>query len=269
MQKLNALGVIHNVCIAKRCIADIEQLRFLHVLALDLEGGPGDGDSSRLGDVPLELSLLGSLTLNADRMQHCTSCLHCISTPQLSNISINHNGHALSAEVNDFLLSLHTSCPVSASLETPSVHCCGDFHNPFTSDGSWSLLTFGRLTVVEFLATGKFHFDDGFMEAAAVAWPDVQELSFASKHSDTSSVTFDAVLSCASRCSSLRYLHLTFDATQMPKLPRRKGCEDASDGNWELWPKQTALQMLARRKPEGANGRACPVRPSCGVPESP
>ncbi|KAJ8592425.1 hypothetical protein M405DRAFT_812693, partial [Rhizopogon salebrosus TDB-379] len=84
------------------------------------------------------------------------------------------------------------------------------------------------LTVVKFLATGKFHLDDGFMEAAAVVWPDVQELSFASKHSDT-------------HLRSLRFLHLTFDATRMPTLPRRKGCEDASDGNWELWPRQTAL----------------------------
>ncbi|KAJ8580140.1 hypothetical protein M405DRAFT_847805 [Rhizopogon salebrosus TDB-379] len=251
MQKLNALGVIHNVCLANRCMADIEQLRFLHVLALDLEGGHNDGEDSRLGDVPLELSLLGFLTLDADRMQHCTSFLHRISTPQLSNISIKYSEHALSAEVNDFLLSLRASCPVSASLETLSVHCYGDIsyrdldlHNSLTSDVFRPLLTFGRLTVVKFLATGKFHLDDGFMEAAAVAWPDVQELSFASKHSDTSSVTFDAVLSFASRCSSLRSLHLTFDATQMPKLPRRKGCEDASDGNWELWPKQTALQML-------------------------
>jgi hypothetical protein len=193
MQKLNALGVIHNACLAKRCIADIEQLRFLHVLALDLEGGHDDGEGSRLGDVPLELSLLEYLTLDPDRMQHCTTFLHRISTLQLSNISIKYSEHALSAEVNDFLLSLHTSCPVSAPLETLSVHCYGgisyrdlDLHNPLTSDVFRPLLMFGRLTGVKFLATGKFHLDDGFMEAAAVAWPDVQELNFASKHSDES-----------------------------------------------------------------------------------
>ncbi|KAJ8591008.1 hypothetical protein M405DRAFT_815023, partial [Rhizopogon salebrosus TDB-379] len=55
---------------------------------------------------------------------------------------------------------------------------------------------------------------------------------------------FNAVLSFASRRSSLRSLHLTFDATQMPRLPRQKGCEDASDGNRDLWPNQTALQIL-------------------------
>ncbi|KAJ8585527.1 hypothetical protein M405DRAFT_824778 [Rhizopogon salebrosus TDB-379] len=61
-------------------------------------------------------------------------------------------------------------------LETLSVYCYGDIsyrdldlHNPFTSDVFRPLLTFGRLTVVKFLAMGKFHLDDGFMEAAAVA----------------------------------------------------------------------------------------------------
>jgi hypothetical protein len=99
--------------------------------------------------------------------------------------------------------------------------------------------------------------------------PDIQELSFASKHSDTCTVTFDTVLSFASRCSSPCSLHLTFDVTQMPKLPRRKGCEDASDGSWELWAQANSPSNAARRKLEGANGYTCPVRPSRGVSESP
>jgi hypothetical protein len=48
MQKLNALGVIHNVCLTKHCVADVEQFGFLHVLALDLEGGFNDGKGSRI-----------------------------------------------------------------------------------------------------------------------------------------------------------------------------------------------------------------------------
>ncbi|KAJ8585536.1 hypothetical protein M405DRAFT_935975 [Rhizopogon salebrosus TDB-379] len=225
MQKLNALGVIHNVCLGKRCIADIEQLRFLHVLALDLEEGHNDGEGSRLGDLSLELSLLRSFTLDA----HAT--LHIHPSSHLHPATIKHQHQS----PHSWKRSLSTATETFRDL---------DLHNPLTSDVFRPLLTFGRLTVVKFLATGKFHLDDGFMEAAAVAWPDVQELSFASEHSDTSSVTFDAVLSFASRCSSLRSLHLTFDATRMPKLPRQEGCEDASGGNWELWPKQIGLQML-------------------------
>jgi hypothetical protein len=103
----------------------------------------------------------------------CTCFLHRISTPQLSNISIKYNEHALSAEVNDFLLSSHTSCPVSPSWKRSLATATETFHIGILASTTHSLLTFSgvclRLTVVKVLATGKFHLDDGFMEAAAVA----------------------------------------------------------------------------------------------------
>ncbi|OJA16452.1 hypothetical protein AZE42_03794 [Rhizopogon vesiculosus] len=251
MRKLNALGIIRYACLMKRSIADIKYLRFLHVLALNLGGGSDSVEDSRPGDVPLELTLLRYITLDADRLQHCTSFLLPISIPQLSSLSIKYNKHAFPTEANDFFLCLHASCPVPASLKTLSIHCYGavshrdiDLHNHLPSHHFRALLKFRRLTTVKFLAMGQYCLDDGFMEDAAVAWPDIQELRFAPKQADTSSVTFGAVLSLASRCRSLRILHLTFDATQMPTLPHRRGSEDASEGIRELWPKQTAFQTL-------------------------
>ena len=239
MQKLNTLGIIRNACLSKYSLADIAHLRFLHVLALNL-GSDTVADSCS-SDITLELSLLECLTLDAASIQHCTSFLLRVCTPRLSCLSIKYNKLALSAEVKDFLLSLHTTCPISESLEKLSVYRYVsvsdgdlDLHNPLPSHVFRPLLKFRRLTTVKMLAMGNYCLDDDFIKEVAAAWPDIHELRFASEEMDISSVTFSGVLSLATRCRSLRILHLTFDATEMPTLPQGQG----------LWPKQTALQTL-------------------------
>ncbi|KAG0696899.1 hypothetical protein DFH29DRAFT_1024342 [Suillus ampliporus] len=226
MQKLNLLDVLRNVCLTRHSIADIGHLRSLQVLALNLHEGFGDLDP-RLGDMRLELSALNRLTLVADRLQLCTSFLLGVITPQLSSISIKYSKYAAQ-------ISLFTA--IAAFRSTSTAHSLLDLFRP--------LLKFRRLTDVKFIATGQYCLDDAFIEDAAVAWPDIQELWFASDEMHTSTVTFTAVLSLVLRCRSLRVLHLTFDDTQRPTFPHRREGEDAPDGKRELWPKQTALQRL-------------------------
>ncbi|KAG0691563.1 hypothetical protein DFH29DRAFT_1010769 [Suillus ampliporus] len=247
MQKLNLLDVLRNVCLTRHSIADIGHLRSLQVLALNLHEGFGDMDP-RLGDMRLELGALNRLTLVADRLQLCTSFLLGVITPQLSSISIKYSKYAAQVEVGELVLSLHTSCKSFAFLEDISVHrdsgLSQHVYSPLPSDLFRPLLKFRRLTDVKFIATGQYCLDDAFIEDAAVAWPDIQELWFASDETHTSTVTFTAVLSLILRCRSLRVLHLTFDDTQRPTFPHRRESEDAPDGKQELWPKQTALQRL-------------------------
>ncbi|KAG0693153.1 hypothetical protein DFH29DRAFT_1007597 [Suillus ampliporus] len=248
MQMLNVLAVLRNVCLTRHSIAEIGCLRSLQVLALNLHGGFGALEDSRLGDMRLELNALNSLTLVADRLQLCTSFLLRVITPQLSSIGIKYCKYAAPAEVGELVLSLHTPSQSFAYLKDISVHrdsgLSQHLYSPLPSDLFRPLLKFRRLTDVKFIATGQYCLDDAFIEDAAVAWPDIQELWFASDETHTSTVTFTTVLSLGSRCRSLRVLYLTFDATQRPTLPYGRKSGDAPDGKRELWPKQTALQML-------------------------
>ncbi|KAG0696398.1 hypothetical protein DFH29DRAFT_1072105 [Suillus ampliporus] len=243
MQKLNTLAVLRNTCLTRRSFAEIGCLRSLHVLGLTLDEGFDILEDSRLGDMQLELSALKNLSLVAYRLQRCTSFLLRVITPQLSNIDITYCEYATPAEVGDFVLSLHTSY-----LEDISVYRDSGLlqhpHSPLPSALFRPLLKFRRLTDVNFIATGQYCLDDAFMNDAAIAWPDIQELRFASDEPHTSTVTFTAVLSLASRCRYLRVLNLTFDCTQKPILPYRKEGGDAPNRTRELWPKQTALQRL-------------------------
>ncbi|KAG0702540.1 hypothetical protein DFH29DRAFT_495018 [Suillus ampliporus] len=248
MPKLNLLAMLCNVCLTRHNIADTGLLRSLQVLSLTLHEGSGVLADLQLRDMPLELSALNNLTLIVDRLQLCTSFLLHVITPQLSRIDIMYCKYAAPQEVGKFVRSLHTTCQSFASLKNVSVH--GDrgppqgFYNPLSSDLFRPLLKFRRLTHVKFIATGQYCLDDAFINDAAVAWPDIQELWFASHETHTSAVTFTAVLSLASRCRSLHVLHLTFDGTQRPTLPYRKESEDVPDGKRELLPTQTALQRL-------------------------
>ena len=246
MQKLNALGIIRNACLTKHSIAATEHMRPLRAMSLHLKGSDALEGSD---DMPL-LGVLECLTLDADTIQHCTSFFLRISTPRLSTLGIKYNKRALPVEVNDFFVSLHTSFPAPASIKSLFVHHHGnvshrdlDLQSPLPSHIFRPLLEFRRLTTVKLLAMGEYCLDNDFIQDAAVAWPDIQELWFASKQTN-SLVTFGAVLSLASRCRSLRSLQLTFDATRVPMLPHRKESESSWEGSRELWPKQTSFQAL-------------------------
>ncbi|KAG0697459.1 hypothetical protein DFH29DRAFT_1071624 [Suillus ampliporus] len=250
MQKLNLLAIPRNVCLTRQSVTDIGRLRSLQVLALTLNGESSILEDSRLGDTPLELNALKCLVLVARRLQPCTSFLLRVITPQLSSIDIKYVAYAAPAEVAEFVLSLHMPCQSFASLGEISVQRRSshlhqdldlDLRSPLPSHLFRPLLKFRRLTIVKFIAMGNYCLDDAFIEDAAVAWPDIRELWFASQETDTCTVTFSAMLSLASRCRSLRVLHLTFDATQRPTLPNS---DDTPDGQQNFWIEQTALQRL-------------------------
>ncbi|KAG0702956.1 hypothetical protein DFH29DRAFT_1079208 [Suillus ampliporus] len=246
MQKLNILAVLRNTCLTRRSFAEIGRLRSLQVLELTLHEEFDILEDSRLGDMQLELSALKRLTLVAFRLQSSTSFLLHVITPQLSNIDITYCKYATPAEVGEFVLSLHTSYleAIAVYRDTGPLRRA---HNSLPSDLFRPLLKFRRLKSVKFMYTRQYCLDDAFMDDAAVAWPDIRELRFASDLPHTSTVTFTAVLSLASRCRYLRVLNLTFDCTQKPILPYRKEGGDAPNGTRELWPKQTALQRLEFR----------------------
>ncbi|KAG1732019.1 uncharacterized protein EDB91DRAFT_1226827 [Suillus paluster] len=251
LEKLITLHIIRNVCLTRHSIADIGRLRFLQVLALTLHEESGVLEDSRLTDMPVELSALNRLRLTADRMQLCTSFLPRVITPHLSSININYTKYATPAEVGNLVLSLQTSCQFFAleEISIQSYHRSPhqDFnkeHSPLPSHLFRPLLKFRRLKTAKFIAMGKYSLDDAFIEDIAVAWPDIRDLRFASKETVTSTVTFAAMLSLASRCRSLRVLHLTFNATRRPALPPVWQSEGAPDRDHRSWPKQTALQKL-------------------------
>lgn len=270
MQKLNALGIIRNACLTKHSIAVTKHMRSLRCLALHLKGSDA---LEGWDDMPL-LSLLECLALDADNIQQCRSFLSRVSTPRLSSLGIKYIKRALPEEVDDFFVFLQSSFPAPASLKSIFVHRHGDvshgdldLESPLPSHIFRPLLKFRRLTTVKLLAMGEYCLDDNFIQEAAVAWPDIQELWFASKQAD-SLVTFGAVLSLASRCRSLRSLQLTFDATRVPRLPHRKENEDPSGGSRELWPKQTSFQALHVGNSKLPKCGICSVHPSRSVSKS-
>ncbi|KAG1733908.1 uncharacterized protein EDB91DRAFT_1225893 [Suillus paluster] len=250
LKKLNLLAVIRNVSLTRHTIAEIGRLRSLQVLALTLYKGSGLLEDSRLTDMPLELCALDCLMLVADRMQLCTSFLLRVSTPKLSSIGIKYTKYAAPEEVGKLVLSVHSSCRSFAleEITIQSYNCTPHqdlyLHSELPSHLFRPLLKFRRLKTAKFIDMGKYCLDDAFIEDAAVAWSDIHELRFASKETVTSTVTFAAMLSLASRCRSLGNLHLTFDATQRPTLPHCMETEHAPDGNPNFWLKQTTLQKL-------------------------
>ncbi|KAG1740957.1 hypothetical protein EDB19DRAFT_1828346 [Suillus lakei] len=247
MRKLNSLSMVEiDVYPTMYNIANLQHLRSVQNLELsNLEGVSSTMANSPLGSMPLELSSLKNLLLCGDRIQWCTSFLLRVVTPQLSSIEIKYYDRALLQEVRELMLSIYTSCQVSTSLEDIFVGGLSPWDPDLVCPQLPSyifrpLLKFRNLANVNFIDIGQFCLDDAFIEDAAVAWPNIQELRFDSEDTDTFTVqvTFTAILSLASRCRSLRTLHLTFDATQFPTIP------EAADGSLEVWPTQTALQIL-------------------------
>ncbi|KAG2127976.1 hypothetical protein DEU56DRAFT_982635 [Suillus clintonianus] len=245
MQKLNVLSMDGvDACPMMHNISNLQHLRHLHSLVLTLQEGSGGMEKLPSGDMPLELSTLKSFVLYADRIQRCTHFLLRVVTPQLSSISIKYHKHALQEEVREFVLSLPTYCQTFASLEEISVGSLSAWEphpgSTLPSDIFRPLLKFRKLAIVNFIEVGRYRLDDAFIEDAAAAWADLRELRFASNQTDTSTVrvTLTGILSLASRCRSLRILHLTFNATAFPTFPH------AADGRPEFWPTQTALQKL-------------------------
>jgi len=176
--KLNTLLVLENSCLAKHNIADIEHLHFLETLALTLQRGSDAVDDSPSGDMPFQFSSLKCLALNADCLQHCTTFLRRFGGPKLSSITIEYEKRALPEEVAEFFLSLHTSCPDFASLETISVRRYGDLWdldlpNPLPSRVFRPLFKYRRLTTAKVSGIGQYCLDDDFLEDLTVACPDI------------------------------------------------------------------------------------------------
>ncbi|KAG2125422.1 hypothetical protein DEU56DRAFT_962076 [Suillus clintonianus] len=243
LKQLSIDGI--NVCLAMQNITNIQHSCRLDTLMLTLYGTSNDVDNPPSGDLPLELRTLKHLILAANNLPLCTSFLHQVTTPHLSSIHISYSTPARPTEITAFIESLSMSCQTFASLEKISMAGDSyqrpgpDCHSILPSHIFRPLLKFRRLSTVIFSDIGIYDLDDAFIDDVAVAWPNLCELEFASHRPGTSNdVTFAAMLSLASRCRSLRILHLTFDGTQLPTLPHTQ------DGNQELWPTQTALQEL-------------------------
>ncbi|KAG1778218.1 hypothetical protein EV702DRAFT_1277963 [Suillus placidus] len=245
LPKLNrlAIGGI-DVGLTRQNITNIQHSRCLQTLALHLHG-PFDTENQLSGNMPLELSALKELYLFSTPLQICTSFLLQVSTPQLSDIHITYFEAAIPAELTAFFESLRTSCQTFASLETISMFDRSpdrwwkpDSHRQLHSHIFRPLLKFRRLSIVDFDDIGKYCLDDAFIEDAAVAWPYLRVLKFATLKHSVGEVTFTAMLSLASRCKLLRTLRLTFDATHFPRLPY------SPDGNRELWTTQPTLREL-------------------------
>jgi hypothetical protein len=101
------------------------------------------------------------------------------------------------------------------------------------------LLKFSGLFSAVFGCIGHYDLDDRFINDAAIAWPRIRELKFESKRRASCNVTFTAMVRLATRCRSLRALHLAFDATQPTTIYTLGGAP-----GMEIWPKQTALRQL-------------------------
>ncbi|KAG2346584.1 hypothetical protein BDR05DRAFT_959517 [Suillus weaverae] len=241
--KLNRLdmGAV-GVCPAIHSIANIQHWRALKSLSLMLQEESGTMGNSASIDVPLKLSVLERLILYAGRLRLCTSFLLQIATPRLACLEVEYCTPAVPEEVTAFMLSLETCCQTFANMEQICFghsFCCGPALHPLPSDVFRPLLKFTRLTYVDFLNMGNYCLDDTFIGDAAVAWPGIRMLRFIAEHqTDTPTVTFSAILSFATRCTSLRTLHLNFDATQVPTPPYVPG------GHTDLWLNQTALREL-------------------------
>ncbi|KAG1865641.1 hypothetical protein C8R48DRAFT_705514 [Suillus tomentosus] len=244
-KKLNGLSIgLLGMDLMKQIISNIQHLRSLQTLTLAL-GKSVDMVLQPSSGMPLELSMLKHLYLPGARLENCISFLHKVAMPQLSVLEISYYTAAQPAEITTVVESLSMSCKTFASLEDITVIDYSE--NPSEELGPDDqlhssifrpLLRFRRLSSVKFIDIGKYCLDDAFIEDVAVAWPDLCTLTFASKVPGKYQVTLTSVLSLATRCKSLHDLHLTFDATHFPTLPR------VPDGNLRLWTTQTAIRKL-------------------------
>jgi hypothetical protein len=219
-----------DVCMMRQAITNIQQARYLNTLKLSLHGTSYDG-----GVMALELSSLDCLSLSGDVLPQCTHFIRQITTRQLSYVTIEYHQPASPIEITAFMESLSISCQNHGSLKQICVVDDTDLEDvelviPLSSAVFRPLLKFTGLLYVVFEGIGNYNLDDRFINDIPDAWPRIQELKFASYRPASCAVTFTAMVSLASRCRSLQFLHLTCDASQ-PTLER-------------LWPAQTALREL-------------------------
>jgi hypothetical protein len=230
-----------DVCLTRQVITNIQQARCLNTLELSLHGTSFDG-----GIMALELSSLERLSLSGNVLPQCTHFIRQISTRQLSDVIIEYRQPASSSEITVFMESLSISCQNHGSLKQISVADKSDLNIdaderviPLSSEVFRPLLKFTGLLFVAFKGIGNFHLDNRFINDIPDAWPSIQVLKFAASDRPAfCAVTFTAMVSFASRCKSLRSLHLTCDASQPTIIPQ------AEDGTERLWPAQTALREL-------------------------
>ncbi|KAG1865446.1 hypothetical protein DFJ58DRAFT_864448 [Suillus subalutaceus] len=227
-----------DVCLTRQTITNIQQAQCLQTLTLALHGTSYDA-----GGMPFELHNLKYLCLFGGSLSQSTHFLRQIIARQLSYVNIAYSEPASPTEIAAFMESLSTSCQTFGSLKQICMFDASHVDNnelviPLPSEIFRPLLKFSNLLSVKFIGIGNYNLDDRFIDDVAVAWPDIQELKFASRRCSSCTVTFTAMMSLASRCRSLHTLHLTLDATQPTTAPR------APDGTEELWPMQTALHKL-------------------------
>ncbi|KAG1759469.1 hypothetical protein EDD22DRAFT_955869 [Suillus occidentalis] len=231
--------------LTRQTITNIQQLRCLKTLKLSLIGTCCNG-----GVMALELSSLESLSLSGVDLPQCTHFIRQITTRKLSHVAIDYVRRASPSEITVFTKSLSTLCQYHGSLKQICVvnnrdlyaeEAAGEHFRviPLESEVFRPLLKFTGLLSVEFVKMGNYLLDDQFIHQITNAWPGIQKLSFVSGQPPALvKVTFNAMMSLATRCKSLRSLNMTCDASQPILIPQ------AEDGTERLWPAQTALRAL-------------------------
>ncbi|KIK43134.1 hypothetical protein CY34DRAFT_804136 [Suillus luteus UH-Slu-Lm8-n1] len=229
--------------LTRQTITNIQQLRCLKTLKLSLLGTCCNG-----GVMALELSSLESLSLSGEDLPQCTHFIRQITTRKLSHVAIDYVRRASPSDSTVFTQSLSTLCQYHGFLKQICVVNNRNLHAekaehfqfiPLVSEVFRPLLKFTGLLSVEFVEMGNYCLDDQFIYQIINAWPGIQKLSFVSGHSPArAEVTFNAMMSLATRCKSLRSLNMTCDASQPISIPQ------AEDGTERLWPAQTALRAL-------------------------
>ncbi|KAG2140955.1 uncharacterized protein EDB93DRAFT_1105867 [Suillus bovinus] len=245
LPKLNGLTIGRiSTNLMRQNIANIQHSRCLQTLTLTVDGS-NKMEIQPPGDMPLEFGALENLKLSGVRLAHCKSFLDQVAMPQLAVLEIHYFGAAKPAEITGLIKSLSTACNTIAFLKEITVvaHSHHNWNHLEPGDQLHSnifrpLLKFRSLHCVQFMNIGEYCLDDEFLEDIAVAWPDLRMLKFAAETHARGRVTLTGMLSLATRCKSLRFLQLTFDARHFPTLPR------APDGNLELWTMQTTLRWL-------------------------
>ncbi|KAG2047647.1 hypothetical protein BDR06DRAFT_976555 [Suillus hirtellus] len=240
LPKLTQLAIFAiDTCLTKQTINNIQQAQRLQSLNISLRGTSCDA-----GDIPFELPSLEILRLFGDSLPQCTHFLRQVTTRQLQLIDVCYYKPARPTEISAFIESLSTLCQNFRSLKqlylVDSSIVNGDEPAvPLPSQIFRPLFKFTELASVVFLGIGDYNLDDRFINDVAVAWPLIQDLKFtASRRRAGCNVTFSAVMSLASKCRLLQFLHLTCDATQATIAPR------APDGTTQFWPTQTSLCNL-------------------------
>ncbi|KAF8175866.1 hypothetical protein K438DRAFT_1847214 [Mycena galopus ATCC 62051] len=122
--------------------------------------------------------------------------------------------------VADLYQVLATSC-VHRHLETLRVHFSGHNRSFVQHPGHFlaHLFTFTHLRILEIRVPGGYDLDDATISDMAHAWPYIEELKLAESsrhHDDPLGCTMLGLRFLAQRCSHLRTLRITLDASRIP-----------------------------------------------------